>query len=94
MRFIVVLFLFFASVFNYNTTFAQDSNKISEKVTNTIDTAAKQQSAATIQQAEMADVLYSNGKIYVVVIVLAIIFAALIIFLIHLERKISKIERK
>ncbi len=42
---------------------------------------------------EMADVMRSNGKIYVVVLVLATIFAGLIIYLIRLDKKISKLEK-
>ena len=43
---------------------------------------------------EMADIMYSSGKIYVVVGVLVTIFTGIVLFLIHLERKISKIENK
>lgn len=49
--------------------------------------------AAETQSPEMANSLRSDGKIYVVVIVLATIFAGIIAFLIHLERKISKLEK-
>jgi hypothetical protein len=44
-------------------------------------------------QPEMADILRSNGKIYVVVLVLATIFAGIIAYLIRLDRKISKFEK-
>ena len=44
-------------------------------------------------QPEMADTLRSNGKIYVVVLVLATIFAGIIAYLIRLDRKISKFEK-
>jgi hypothetical protein len=43
---------------------------------------------------EMATGLRSNGKIYVVVLVLATIFAGIIAFLIYMDRRISKIERE
>jgi uncharacterized membrane protein len=43
---------------------------------------------------EMADTLRSNGKIYVVVAVLLIILTGLIIFLIRIDRKVSKLEKK
>jgi CcmD family protein len=43
---------------------------------------------------EMADVMRSNGKIYIVVAVLAIIFAGIVVYLINLDRKISKIEKR
>jgi len=42
---------------------------------------------------EMADVMRSNGKIYVVVLVLATIFAGIILYLVRLDRKISKLEK-
>lgn len=44
-------------------------------------------------KVEMADVMRSNGKIYVVVAVILTIFAMLIIYLIRLDRKISKLEK-
>jgi heme/copper-type cytochrome/quinol oxidase subunit 2 len=44
-------------------------------------------------QTEMADTLRSNGKIYVVVMVIATIFAGLFGYLIYLDRKISKSEK-
>jgi CcmD family protein len=42
---------------------------------------------------EMADKMRSNGKIYVVVAVMLIIFAGIILYLIRLDRKISKLEK-
>lgn len=42
---------------------------------------------------DMADGMRSNGKIYVVVLVLATIFAGIIAFLIYLDRKITRLER-
>lgn len=45
------------------------------------------------QQAEMADTMRANGKIYVVVAVCLTILAGLIIYLITLDRKISRIEK-
>jgi uncharacterized membrane protein HdeD (DUF308 family) len=42
---------------------------------------------------EMADSMRSNGKIYVVVAVILAIFAGIIIYLIRLDRKISKLEK-
>lgn len=43
---------------------------------------------------EMADKFRADGKIYVVVLVLATIFAGIIAYLIRLERKISKLEKE
>jgi len=38
--------------------------------------------------------MYSNGRIYVVVIVIAIIFIGLALYLFLLDRKITKIENE
>jgi hypothetical protein len=43
---------------------------------------------------QMADAFRSDGKIYVVITVIAMIFAALVIFLIALERKVNKLEKQ
>jgi CcmD family protein len=46
------------------------------------------------QPIEMADTLRSEGKIYVVVAILLVIFAGLIGYLFLLDRKITQIEKK
>jgi hypothetical protein len=43
--------------------------------------------------AEMADTFRSNGKIYVVVAVMLVILAGLILYLVRLDHKISKLEK-
>ena len=45
------------------------------------------------EEVEMADVMRSNGKIYVVVIVLLIIFSGLAAFLISIDRKVNRLEK-
>jgi CcmD family protein len=45
------------------------------------------------QPAEMADSMRSNGKIYVVIAVILTILAGLILYVIRLDRKISKLEK-
>jgi CcmD family protein len=42
----------------------------------------------------MADEMRSNGKIYVVVAVLVTIFIGLILYLIRLDRKLSRLEKE
>jgi len=42
---------------------------------------------------EMADTFRSNGKIYVVVAVIITIFAGIILYLIRLDRKLTKLEK-
>lgn len=46
------------------------------------------------EQVEMADTLRADGKIYVVVGVVSIIVAGLFIYLINVDRKISKLEKE
>jgi hypothetical protein len=43
---------------------------------------------------EMADTFRDEGKIYVVVAVIGIIFLSLLIFLVYLERKMNRIEKQ
>ncbi len=49
--------------------------------------------AFTYGQTEMADPMRSNGKIYVVVAVLATIFAGIFGYLVYLDRKITRLEK-
>lgn len=42
---------------------------------------------------EMADKMRSEGKIYVVVVVMSIVFIGLSVYLFMLDRKIGKLER-
>ncbi len=45
-------------------------------------------------KVDMAEAMRSNGKIYVVVAVVAIIFIGLVIFLITIDRKVKKLEKQ
>jgi len=45
-------------------------------------------------EPQMADAFRESGKIYVVISVIGIIFLALVVFMIILERKIKKLEDK
>lgn len=44
------------------------------------------------QEVEMASVMRSNGKIYVVVAVMATIFIGLMIYLIRIDKKVQNLE--
>lgn len=46
------------------------------------------------EQVEMADGFYSEGKIYVVVAVAALVFIGIALYLYILDRKVSKLEQK
>jgi uncharacterized integral membrane protein len=45
------------------------------------------------QEVEMADVLRTDGKIYVVVAVLGAMLAGLLFYVIRLDRKITRLEK-
>ena len=46
------------------------------------------------ETVEMDDILRSNGKIYVVVAVLSVVFLGIIVFLISIDRKVKKLEEE
>ncbi|HEY4207332.1 MAG TPA: CcmD family protein [Puia sp.] len=46
------------------------------------------------QHVEMADQLRANGKIYVVVAVLIVILLGLFLYVIRLDRKITRLEKE
>jgi multisubunit Na+/H+ antiporter MnhB subunit len=46
------------------------------------------------EKVEMADTMRSNGRIYVVVAVALTILAGLILYVLRLDRKISRLERE
>ena len=43
---------------------------------------------------EMADKMRSEGKIYVVVLVVSIVFTGLVLYAISTDRKVSKLEKE
>ncbi|GIV42336.1 MAG: hypothetical protein KatS3mg034_1646 [Vicingaceae bacterium] len=45
------------------------------------------------ETVEMADMLHQNGKIYVVVGCIIIIFAVLFVYIFLLDRKVSQLEK-
>ena len=47
-----------------------------------------------VSKPEMAFEMRSSGKIYVVVAVLAVIFAGIVIFLIAMDRKVTRLEAR
>jgi len=50
--------------------------------------------ALLAQDAEMADTMRSEGKIYVVVAILLVILLGLLAFLIYTDRKVSRLEKQ
>ena len=47
---------------------------------------------AQTNEPQMADAMRSDGKIYVVVLVLSVVFACLATYLIIIDRKLKKLE--
>lgn len=45
-------------------------------------------------QVEMADLMRSNGRIYVVVAVMLTILIGLVLYVVRLDRKITKLEKE
>jgi hypothetical protein len=49
---------------------------------------------SNLDDNDAADALYANGKIYVVAIVAAIVIAMLSVYVILIDRKVTKLEEK
>ena len=45
-------------------------------------------------EVEMADAMRENGKIYVVVAVLCVLFVGITLYLISIDRKLGKLEKE
>ena len=58
-----------------------------------LTTIAKAQDSLQRENPQMAEGMRSSGKIYVVVAVLVIILAGLIVYVIQLDRKLSRLEK-
>lgn len=43
---------------------------------------------------DMADTFRADGKIYVVVAILSIVFSGIVMYLIRLDRKVSRLEKE
>jgi uncharacterized transporter YbjL len=52
------------------------------------------QAVAQSAEPEMADTMRSEGKIYVVVAILLTIFAGLIFYLVRIDRKVTRLEKR
>lgn len=77
-----LLSFFLSFLFSATAGFAQDSTG----QLRTVD-------SASVQRIEMADQLRASGKIYVVVAVVVIILLGLILYVVRLDRKISRLEK-
>jgi CcmD family protein len=50
--------------------------------------------AAFAQDAEMADGMRANGKIYVVVGIILIVLVGLVVYLVMMDKKLTRIEKQ
>ena len=50
--------------------------------------------SAQTGEIEMADVMFENGKIYVVITVLCTVFIGLVIYTIIIDRRLSRFEKE
>ncbi|PBQ34823.1 CcmD family protein [Sphingobacteriaceae bacterium] len=55
---------------------------------------SKAEGAVDSESPEMADAFRLDGKIYIVIAVIGIIFLSLVCLLVYIERKLKKIEAK
>ncbi len=46
------------------------------------------------QQPEMANVMRSNGKIYVVVTCLVIVFTCIVAYIVSMDKRLTKLEKE
>lgn len=49
---------------------------------------------ASAQEPQMADAFRQDGKIYIVITVLVIVFLCLTVYLVMMERKLKKLEKE
>lgn len=53
-----------------------------------------QTNSAVSETIEMADTMRSSGKIYVVVLIVALVFAGILVYVIAMDKKVSKLEKE
>ena len=70
------------------------TNKMTKKIFLTLLASIFTWMNLSAQEPQMADLFRKEGKIYVVIGVILIIFAGLVAFLVYLDRKLNKLEKK
>ncbi|UZR93245.1 CcmD family protein [Chondrinema litorale] len=80
-KYIKILLLSFALSFSFaESSMAQEKQKITEQ-------------DYSNNEIEMADVMRSNGKIYIVVATVFSLFAGIVVYLVMLDKKIGALEK-
>jgi CcmD family protein len=90
MKLIKFFAVFLFSFISFTSSIAQqkDSAYINDSINNPLKNLPPK------LDIPMADILYENGKIYLVVLVLLTIFAGIILYMIRIEKKLSKLENQ
>jgi len=70
------------------------TNKMTKKIFLSLIFSIFAWMTSSAQEPQMADQFRKEGKIYVVIGVILIIFAGLVAFLVYLDRKLTKLEKK
>ena len=94
MKNIYLLLLIFSFAFSPLLAIAQNEDTNTEQTTQVNENGKIAVTERDYQNTEvtMADTFRSEGKIYVVVAVLATIFAGIVVFLVATESKLKKLE--
>ena len=88
-----IICLLIIAVFSFNGL-AQEISKPEPNLQDTLLTNLKTTALSNVNDVEMADTFRSEGKIYVVITVISIIFVCLIGYLIYIDMKLRKLEKK
>jgi CcmD family protein len=80
--------LYFLSLFFSNALLSQQNSRLDSNV------VSNQMNNQTNNEVEMIDWMVQNGKMNVVISVIAIIFFIIALFLFRLDRKIAKLEKE
>ena len=92
--FIKQTFLLSLFILSATTTFAAAGENEYDSTSVSSETISPYLNQTNSDKVEMADLLRSNGMIYVVVGVILIVLIGLIIYLISLDSKIGKLEKE
>ena len=87
-----IIYLLLIAVFSFNGV-AQEISTPEPNLQDTLLNNLKTSALANNDNVEMADAFRSDGKIYVVITVISIIFICLIGYLIYIDTKLRKLEK-
>ena len=88
-----IICLLIIAGFSFNGL-AQEISKPEPNLQDTLLNNLKITALSNVNDVEMADTFRNDGKIYVVITVISIIFVCLIGYLIYIDMKLRKLEKK